>query len=189
VGVAAVKIYLVLTETGSIVSRLIGFYTKARYNHVSLCLNDDMQEFYSFGRKIMWFPLIGGFVVEHIDSGVYKVFADTNCIIYKLDIDEGKFRKLKTTVDSFIENKDLYGFNLIGLLGIILKVPLKSKNRYFCAQFVAAMLYESGIFDFSKDASLVTPEDFHRIPGLVTVYKGRLSEFTSFRNTMNIVTI
>jgi hypothetical protein len=147
-----------------------------------------MQEFYSFGRKIVWFPLIGGFVVERIDSGVYKACADTRCIIYKLEIDDLKYDLLKASVDLFIKNKELYRYNIIGLLGVILKVPMKRKNRYFCTQFVAAMLQQSGIHDFKKDASLVTPDDFHKIPGLSRLYEGRLSEFTNFWKSMCIFT-
>ncbi|MGE5613354.1 MAG: hypothetical protein ACM3XR_03020 [Bacillota bacterium] len=59
------SVYLVMTATGTWVSKCIKIYTKSRYNHVSLCLDPGMNEFYSFGRKIRWFPLIGGFIIEH----------------------------------------------------------------------------------------------------------------------------
>ena len=122
------SIYLVLTATGTLFSRCIGLYTKARYNHISLCLDSGINEFYSFGRKIRWFPLIGGFVVEHIDSGLFKAFGKTTCAIYRLDIIDEKFEVLKQSVDTFVSNKKKYGYNLIGLLGIMINMPLKRKN-------------------------------------------------------------
>lgn len=170
------SIYLVLTATGTLFSRCIGLYTKARYNHVSLCLDSGINEFYSFGRKIRWFPLIGGFVVEHIDSGLFKAFGKTTCAIYRLDIFDEKYEVLQQSINAFISNKKKYGYNLIGLVGIMLNIPLKRKNKYFCTQFVADVLQRCNIHDFGKDPSLVTPHDFYSIKELVPVYEGRLSD-------------
>jgi hypothetical protein len=170
------SIYLVFTATGTLVSRCIGLYTKARYNHVSLCLDSEIREFYSFGRKILWFPLVGGFVVEHIDSGVYKAYGETTCAIYRLDISDDKYELLKKRVNLFIKNSKLYGYNLLGLIGVMLNMPLKRKTKYFCTQFVATMLSRCNIHDFGKDPSLVTPWDFYEIEGLKPVYEGRLSD-------------
>ena len=36
-------IYILLTNTGSLFSTAIGFYTKQRFNHGSICLNDDFK--------------------------------------------------------------------------------------------------------------------------------------------------
>lgn len=170
------SIYIVLTATGTLVSRCIGLYTKARYNHVSLCLDSDIHEFYSFGRKITWFPLYGGFVIERKDSGLFKAFGNTMCAVYRLDVEEHKFEALEQTIRHFILNRRKYGYNLIGLFGVMLNVPLKRKNKFFCTQFVATMLQNNGIHDFGKELSLVTPHDFYEIPELVMIYEGRLSE-------------
>lgn len=171
------SIYLVLTATGTLFSRFIGIYTRAKYNHVSICLDSEVSEFYSFGRKILWFPLIGGFVIEHIDTGVFKAFGETTCTIYKLEVSDDKFEKLDNEISLFIKDREKYSYNLIGLIGVMLKMPVKRKNKYFCTQFVASMLQESGIHNFRKDSSLVTPQDFHGIPGLEPVYEGRLRDF------------
>lgn len=178
------RIYLVLTATGTLFSRFLGLITRARYNHVSLCLDDEIEEFYSFGRKIIWFPLIGGFVIERPDKGVYKVFSDTACLIYKLDIDDWKFDKLKVNIDNFKRNQHLYKYNIIGLLGVMFNIPMRRKNRYFCTQFVATMLKECGIHDFRKDTSLAAPDDFHTIPGLEKIYEGLLSELSDYRQAI-----
>ncbi len=170
------SIYIVLTATGTLFSKCIGLYTKARYNHVSLCIDSDINEFYSFGRKIRWFPLYGGFVTEHKDSGLFKAFGNTMCSIYKLDIDDYKFYLLEHNIKLFIRNRRRYGYNLLGLFGVMLNIPMKRKNKFFCTQFVATMLQSNGIYDFGKDLSLVTPHDFYDIPDIVMVYEGRLSE-------------
>lgn len=62
------KIYIVLTHTGTYLSRFIRFYTKATYSHVSLGLDRNLNELYSFGRKYPYIAIIGRFVREYIDQ-------------------------------------------------------------------------------------------------------------------------
>jgi len=178
------SIYLVFTATGTLFSRCIKLYTKAKYNHVSLCLDSEISEFYSFGRKIYWFPLIGGFVIEHIDSGLFKAFRETTCAVYRLDIDDSKYGLLKEYVQMFIKNKKVFGYNLLGLVGVMLNIPLKRRNKYFCTQFVATMLQKSKVYCFGKDPSLVTPQDFYNIEGLMLVYEGKLAELGHYIKEM-----
>lgn len=170
------SIYLVMTATGTWFSKCIGLYTREKYNHASICLDSGINEFYSFGRKIVWFPLVGGFVIEHKDKGLFKAFGNTMCAIYRLDIENAKYYALKKSIGLFIKNRRMYGYNILGLLGVMLNIPMKRKNKFFCTQFVATVLQNSNIHDFGKDPSLVTPQDLYGISGLVPVYEGRLSD-------------
>lgn len=170
------SIYIVMTATGTWFSKCIGLYTRARYNHASICLDSEINEFYSFGRKIAWFPLVGGFVIEHKDTGLFKAFGNTMCAIYRLDVEDANYNVLKKSIETFIKNRKMYGYNILGLIGVILNIPMKRKNKFFCTQFVATMLHTSNIYDFGKDPSLVTPQDLYEISELVPVYEGRLSD-------------
>jgi len=170
------SIYIVMTATGTWFSKCIGLYTRARYNHASICLDSGINEFYSFGRKIAWFPLVGGFVIEHKDTGLFKAFGNTMCAIYRLDIEDAKYDALNKSIETFIKNRRKYGYNILGLIGVMLNIPMKRKNKFFCTQFVATMLQTSNIHNFGKDPSLITPQDLQEISGLVTVYEGRLSD-------------
>ena len=64
-------IYILLTDTGTWFSKLVKFYTKAPYNHASISLDDNLEELYSFGRKVYFNPLSAGFVKEALNQGVY----------------------------------------------------------------------------------------------------------------------
>src|SRR5690554_939767 len=65
------KIYIVLTRTNTILSRLISIIKNDEYTHASISLNKDLNYMYSFGRKNKYNPFIGRFVKENIDEGVY----------------------------------------------------------------------------------------------------------------------
>lgn len=66
------KVYIVLTYTGTILSRIVKMYTRREYSHVSIAFDEDLKEMYSFGRLNPYNPFIGGFVYERIDRGLLK---------------------------------------------------------------------------------------------------------------------
>ena len=45
------KIYLLLTDTGTMFTRMIKLFTQEPLNHASLAFDDNLVEVYSFGRK------------------------------------------------------------------------------------------------------------------------------------------
>ncbi|MFS8630040.1 MAG: hypothetical protein LOD92_02505, partial [Bacillales bacterium] len=64
-------VYILLTDTGTLFSRMIKFYTGAPYNHVSIALDEKLDQLYSFGRKVYCNPFSAGFIHERIDRGVF----------------------------------------------------------------------------------------------------------------------
>lgn len=42
------KIYIILTHTGTLLSKIIKMYTKDEYSHVSISLDSELEEMYSF---------------------------------------------------------------------------------------------------------------------------------------------
>jgi len=171
------NIYIILTDTGSKISKLLKLFSGAEYNHISLCLEDNLDTFYSFGRRKIWFPLIGGFVTERMNHGIYQIFKRTKCLIYKLPVAEYKYLKLEQNLQEFINNSKYYKYNFAGLIGILINKPLKMGKRYTCSHFVAYILEKSDILTFDKNVMLVTPMDFCGIIGLEKVYEGMMADF------------
>ena len=68
------KIYIILTYTGTILSKIVKIYTRRENSHVSISLNEDLTKMYSFGRLNPYNPFSGGFVHEEIDKGTFKRF-------------------------------------------------------------------------------------------------------------------
>jgi len=66
-------------------------YTKDEFSHVSISLDVDLNEMYSFGRLNPYNAFWGGFVHEYIDKGTFKRFYNTNAKIYSLEITEEKY--------------------------------------------------------------------------------------------------
>jgi hypothetical protein len=174
------KVYLILTDTGTLFTRIIKLYTKKPYNHASLSFDPHLLELYSFGRKRPKNPFIGGFVKESIHAGLLE---QANCAIYCCTISEDQFQKMNHFIQRIEEQKELYRYNLIGLFAIALNKKIKRKNAFFCSQFVSTVLKEGNVIEFSKHPSHVTPYDLQQIPLFQLVYQG---DFENYKNITDI---
>ncbi|MTI67874.1 MAG: hypothetical protein FH753_14910 [Firmicutes bacterium] len=171
------EIYILLTHTNTLFSNIIKVYTKARYNHVSISLNGEFSEVYSFGRKFYLNPFYAGFVKEDLDNGVYSYFQDTESVIYSLKITEKQYVNLYNCINDFKKDSNRYRYNLLGLIGVTLNRPINRKYHYFCSQFVSSILKKSGVSLFNKPIGLVTPGDFQECLELKPIYSGKLNSF------------
>ena len=50
------NVYILLTDTGSLFTRLIKRFTNSPYNHVSIAFDKSLNTLYSFGRKHPYNP-------------------------------------------------------------------------------------------------------------------------------------
>lgn len=170
-------IYILLTDTGTLFTKMIKWFTNAPYNHVSIVFDDELNEIYSFGRKKPRNPLRAGFIREDVYFGTYRYFENTRCLILKLEITEKEYQNIRKKIETFEMNKDMFSYNLLGLIGILLSYPINKNNSYFCSQFVAEVLQESGVHLWNLPPALVTPVDFFIHHRFEFVYEGKLYDY------------
>lgn len=168
------KVYLLLTDTRSLFTRMIKLYTKKPYNHISISFDPQMDDVYSFGRKWARNPFIGGLVKENIETGIFK---QASCAIYYVTVSESQFHKMNAHIMKMYEQKSNYRYNLLGVFAVALNKSINRKNAFFCSQFVATVLKECGITDFQKPLSLVTPHDIQEAFHFQLVYQGNLEDY------------
>lgn len=169
------RLYIVLTDTGTVLNRLIKMYTKDPYNHVSIAFDHELSEVFSFGRKKMHNPIIGGFVRENMD---HMLFRNANCAIFELECEDPlAYWRIREYIHQFELNQDYYRYNFIGLLGVMFHINIERDDAYFCSQFVASSFEYSGIPLFAKPCIFVTPGDFLTAPSLRPVFNGRLGDY------------
>lgn len=168
------KIYILLTDTGTLFTKLIKLFTKKPYNHASISFDSELSEVYSFGRKRINNPFHGGFVKEDMNNDLFK---QANCAIYSFTVTETQIQKMKCYIKGIEEDKESYRYNFLGLFGFLLNKPINRKKAFFCSQFVASVLKECSMLHFEKPLSLMAPNDFQSIPQLQFVYEGELNDY------------
>lgn len=171
------NIYVLLTDTGTMFTRLIKRYTSAPYNHASIALDRGLREVYSFGRKCATNPWSAGFVEEDINEGVYRHFPSTRCVVLRLNVSGEQREELKRMIHHYKSNKEAYKYNLLGLFFLTMKVNYAPKNAYFCSQFVAEAIRKMEVDLWNRPSALVTPNDFLIHPAFEMVYEGMLYDY------------
>jgi len=167
------KVYILLTDTGTIFTKLIKLYTKKAYNHASISFDAELTQVYSFGRKKPRNPFVGGFVKEDVKRDLFK---QADCVIYSFTVTEGQIKKMRRYIQRIEAQKEVYRYNFLGLFAFIFKKPVKREKAFFCSQFVATVLKECNI-DFEKPPALMTPSDLQNVSKFLLVYEGKLMAY------------
>ena len=169
------KIYIVLTHTGTILSRLIKGFTKDEFSHVSISLDAELNEMYSFGRLNPYNPFWGGFVHEYKNKGTFKRFYNKRSKIYSLDVTLNQYNSIKNTIAQIEKEKENYKFNIIGLFAAGFHKKIKIEHSFYCAEFVKYVIKKADIEINLPE--VVKPEDFKNINGLEEIYIGLLRKY------------
>ncbi|WP_211326495.1 hypothetical protein [Paenibacillus flagellatus] len=180
------KLYILLTDTGTLLTRTIKAYTKEPYNHASIAFDAELRDVYSFGRKCESNPFRGGFVKETIRGPLFlNEDHDTTCALYVCEVGKAAYDRIRRTVREMQKREDDYKYNLLGLFGVMLNVRLKRKNAYFCSQFVSEVALTGGVSLVDKCPELTTPGDLGRSALLRPVYSGSLKEYPPLRRWLD----
>ena len=171
------NIYIILTHTGTALSKIIKGFTKDEFSHVSIALDIELKEMYSFGRLNQYNPFWGGFVHEYIDKGTFKRFYKTRAKVYSLEITEQQYESIKNYIEQIKNNKENYKFNIIGLFAAGFHKKIKKQKSFYCAEFVKYVMEKADIKSDLPD--IVKPEDFKNIKGLQEIYGGLLRKYQS----------
>ena len=170
------KIYIVLTHTGTPLSKLIRWYTKNEYTHSSIALDEDLEELYSFGRKNPYIAFIGGLVKESLTSGTFKRFKHTQTSVYELPVTDFQYEKIKNKISEMYNRREKYKFNTKGLFAVSLNKKIIRENTFYCAEFVKYILQNANI-DVRYLPEIIKPEDFKKVKNVRIVYKGKLNKY------------
>ena len=176
------KIYIILAHTGTILSNIIRYWTKDEFSHVSIALDADLEEMYSFGRLNAYNPFWGSFIHEHINKGTFKRFKNTTAEVYSLFVTDEQYEKARKTIEYFKNNKQKYKFNVLGLACVSINKKIIRKNTFYCAEFVKHILKVIGVNEVNDLPRIIRPQNFKKLNGLRLEYKGLLRKYKKKKN-------
>ncbi len=180
------SVYVVISQTGTFLSRLLKIITHKEYNHASISLYDDLYIMYSFGRKHPYNPFYGGFVTESSSFGTFKRFSNTKVIVLKISLSEADFIKMRNRINYMSDHSQKYGYNYIGLCLAAFNIRFKPEKRYYCSEFVKEMLVNFNANGAAQLGPIPHPMDFLKLPECETVYMGKLTDYDLY-NTVNFL--
>lgn len=175
------QLYIVISQTGTLLSRIIRVVTGAEYNHASISVSADLEEMYSFGRRHPYNPFWGGFVIESPHKGTFKRFSDTKVIVIAVEISEKQYIEISNSLMRMYLQKENYHYNYLGLFLAAFHIERKKENCYYCSEFVGDILVKNQIIDANELDSIVQPIHFLSLPHK-QLYCGKLSEYRFYES-------
>lgn len=173
------RVYIIVSASDTLPAKLIRHITRAEYNHSSISFDDDLQTFYSFGRKHMWTPLIGGFIEETPNTGVFALYPNSRACVLSIETDEEKYNAAKGYVEEMYKNRRKHKYNYIGVCLAVLHKSFKRKRHFYCSEFVSDVLLRFGIIKEGSLGKIVKPTDFFFLENSRIIYRGLMSNLTS----------
>lgn len=171
------NIYIVLSQTGTIVSRLIKLFTHDSFNHVSISFEDDINSLYSFGRTQTYNFVSGGFVKESPNYGTFKRFKRTRIALLSFEVESDVYYKMKEHIERMYEHKELYKYNYRGLFMAAIHKKYSRFNHYYCSEFISELLRAFGVVKADCLGEVVRPMEFYSLPNARLLFKGRMTAF------------
>ena len=99
------QVYILLSRTGTVPSKIIHFFTRKHFTHAAISLLPQTDSFYSYARRRLHNCLIAGLVRENVHTEVYKMFENGECALYSLEVSDESYQKIsekKLTVEKHL---------------------------------------------------------------------------------------
>lgn len=158
-------IYIVFSSTPYKIGSMIRAVTGESFNHVSIALDSDMKEMYSFARRYYRTPLYGGFVREST-SRYYISGRRARIQICRIPVTPGQYQMLAQRLHRMLGNREYYLYNHLSIFTIMLRKPIPLKGAYTCVEFCVECLHELGL--------PVTPGKYYTIGMLQHILKDQV---------------
>ena len=174
-------VYIVISQTGTLLSRLLKLVTKAEYNHASISLVPDLGTMYSFGRKNPYNPFRAGFVTESARFGTFKRFSKTRIVVLDIPVSEEQYLSIQRRIQTMLALRRHYHYNYLGLWLAGLRICYRHKRCFYCSEFVKDLLEKQNIRGVKQLDAIVQPIHFLSLPTAKQVYAGLLQEYRFMR--------
>ena len=170
------NIYIVLTRSNTLVSKLIYAATGARYTHAALAMEPDLTNLAGFGRKQPDAMFPAGYIRESIYEGIMGQSGQMECAVYRIPVSGKIYRTLQAILSDMDYRADQYHYSILGLITCFFGQRYHRQNHYFCSGFVAHALQTAGIPGISKDHTLMRPMDFTAMTNARLFFEGTMND-------------
>ena len=176
------NLYVILSCTPTKIGKTIRFVTKTNYNHMSISLDDDLSNIYTFGRKKHTSPCIGGLVKENIDRFTLLKYKDIPVKIYKIPISEKEYSIIFSKIKE-ISLDEKYIYNLLSMTLYIFTGGFHINKSFTCVEFTAYIVSLSSV-KLNKTIYQYTPNELGDELNEYLYYKNNLLDYPNINKTI-----
>lgn len=174
-------VFIVITQTGTILSQILRMVTGDAYNHASISVDASLQTLYSFGRLHPHNPVWGGFVQESPVSGTFGRFVRTRAKVLRVPVTQAQYEQIKRHLEYMYQDRQRYHYNYLGLVLAFFNLAYRRKNCYYCSEFVKDVLVRYDVTRPDSFGEIVKPMELLELSGSREIYSGLLAEYSADR--------
>ncbi len=170
------NIYVVVSQSGTLTSKLVSKCTHSKFCHVSISLDEGLHTMYSFGRRHKYTPWFGGYVKESPDTGIVKKFLNKEIAVLRFSVEEDRFAKVQAYLEDMYRNRKVYKYNYLGAFLSVFHKNYQKKNKFYCSQFVRDVLLKFNVCqEEDMPKGVIFPRDFLSAFAEKIIYRGRFT--------------
>ncbi|HZK33834.1 MAG TPA: hypothetical protein VFD33_00805 [Bacillota bacterium] len=168
------NIYVVLSATPTKIGLTIRALTRSGFNHVSISLNKDLSQMYSFARYRAHNALVGGFIKESPQRLTLGKDKSVQIKVYKIPLSDENYYRVQAFVYGIMESKETYIYNSLAVLGRPLGMGSDTYRAFVCTDFVINSLIQGGL-EFNSTS--LTPGQIGEALSPYLFYTGPLESY------------
>lgn len=162
------SVYILLTRTNTLFSRVIHLFTGDEFTHAAIGVAGADGVFWGFGRKYPRLPFPGAFRKEC----PWRFKHGAPCRVYRVDVSEACYREICMILEHMSTMPEFYHYSILGVIACRLGIIYHRDRYFFCSQFVAWLLQESGAVELPVCPAMFRPSDFTRLSGATLEREG-----------------
>ena len=143
-------IYVVLVRALTGLGKLARLTSKYDYTHIAVCLDENLDKFYTFSRKKYYSPFDCGFMIETLDCYAYGKHVNVKLKIFKLPVSKENKKRIEKYIENVSSDSE-YIFNFFSMLTMSIFHGFKIYKAHNCMSFV------SKIIELSETVNLAKP--------------------------------
>ena len=133
------SIYIIFIASNYRMGKAIRAATGARYNHVALSFSPRPECMYSFSRKHLSTPFVGGFVCERVTRYTFGG-QDTDVRMCRVELDEEMYNRARNIIADFSARQEKLKYNYLSAGAYLAGRRCDVRDCYTCIDFVRHVL-------------------------------------------------
>lgn len=158
---------IIISTTDTVIGSIVRKFTHSEWNHISVAIDGNYENVYSFTRKYKKFFFTGCFCLEPIERLPYISVA-------KIKISDAEYIKIMDYIKVLKQKIRIYNYPQAILIKFNKKTPFK--NSHICSSFGAKMISLTNKFDLEKSEFLYTPVEIYEMLKDYIVFTGTPAE-------------
>lgn len=174
------SIYIVLSRTSTKISKVIRIFTNSQFNHVSISLDENLNQIYGFTRQQYQTPFLGRLVKESITHYTLNKEDEVPIKVYKIPVSDEMYTHVNNKVLEIFNDPE-YIYNLFSVISYPITKGFETYKAFSCIEFAMMILKEIG-FEVEKPFHQYMPDDLQSILKECLFYEGDIRGIMSEEN-------